>query len=128
MTLGFTASVADASLFVLKLGSVIVYLLLYVDDIIITGSDSAVVSTIISQLSTTFEVKDLGPLRYFLGLQIDYKNASFFVHQSKYITDLLTKFNMSDCKTASTPIATSPVLSTSCFDSLTDPKIGRAHV
>uniref|UniRef100_A0A2N9FIX9 Reverse transcriptase Ty1/copia-type domain-containing protein n=1 Tax=Fagus sylvatica TaxID=28930 RepID=A0A2N9FIX9_FAGSY len=45
------------------LGSVIVYLLLYVDDIIITGSDSTVVSTIISQLSTTFEVKDLGPLR-----------------------------------------------------------------
>jgi hypothetical protein len=71
LTLGFTASVADASLFVLKQGSVIVYLLLYVDDIIITGSDSTVVSTIISQLSTTFEVKVLGPLWYFLVLQID---------------------------------------------------------
>ena len=56
------------------------YLLLYVDDIIITGSDSTVVSNIISQLSTTFEVKDLGPLRYFLGLQIDYKKAGFSVH------------------------------------------------
>ena len=80
LTLGFTASVADASLFVLKQDSVIVYLLLYIADIIITGSDSIVVSTIISQLSTTFEVKDLGPLRYFLGLQIDYKKAGFFVH------------------------------------------------
>ena len=79
--MGFTASVADASLFVLKQGSFIVYLLLYVDDIIITGSDSTVVSTIISQLLTTFEVKDLGPLRYFLGLQIDYKKAGFFVHK-----------------------------------------------
>ena len=68
LTLGFTASIADASLFVLKQGSFIVYLLLYVDDIIIKGSDSTVVSTIISQLLTTFEVKDLGPLRYFLGL------------------------------------------------------------
>uniref|UniRef100_A0A2N9GPU6 Reverse transcriptase Ty1/copia-type domain-containing protein n=1 Tax=Fagus sylvatica TaxID=28930 RepID=A0A2N9GPU6_FAGSY len=128
LTLGFTASVADASLFVLKQGSVIVYLLLYVDDIIITGSDSTVVSTIISQLSTTFEVKDLGPLRYFLGLQIDYKNAGFFVHQSKYITDLLTKFKMSDCKAVSTPIATSPVLSTSCSDSLADPTPYRSLV
>lgn len=128
LTLGFTAFVADASLFVLKQGSVIVYLLLYVDDIIITGSDSTVVSTIISQLSTTFEVKDLGPLRYFLGLQIDYKNAGFFVHQSKYITDLLTKFKMSDCKAASTPIAISPVLSTSCSDSLADPTPYRSLV
>uniref|UniRef100_A0A2N9EK04 Reverse transcriptase Ty1/copia-type domain-containing protein n=1 Tax=Fagus sylvatica TaxID=28930 RepID=A0A2N9EK04_FAGSY len=128
LTLGFTAFVADASLFVLKQGSVIVYLLLYVDDIIITGSDSTVVSTIISQLSTTFEVKDLGPLRYFLGLQIDYKKAGFFVHQSKYITDLLTKFKMSDCKAASTPIATSPVLSTSCSDSLADPTPYRSLV
>uniref|UniRef100_A0A2N9G958 Reverse transcriptase Ty1/copia-type domain-containing protein n=1 Tax=Fagus sylvatica TaxID=28930 RepID=A0A2N9G958_FAGSY len=128
LTLGFTASVADASLFVLKQGYVIVYLLLYVDDIIITGSDSTVVSTIISQLSTTFEVKDLGPLRYFLGLQIDYKKAGFFVHQSKYITDLLTKFKMSDCKAASTPIATSPILSTSCSDSLADPTPYRSLV
>jgi hypothetical protein len=128
LTLGFTASVADASLFVLKQDSVIVYLLLYVDDIIITGSDSTVVSNIISQLSTTFEVKDLGPLRYFLGLQIDYKKAGFFVHQSKYITDLLTKFKMSDCKPASTPIATAPVLSTSASDSLADPTPYRSLV
>uniref|UniRef100_A0A2N9F5L7 Reverse transcriptase Ty1/copia-type domain-containing protein n=1 Tax=Fagus sylvatica TaxID=28930 RepID=A0A2N9F5L7_FAGSY len=128
LTLGFTASVADASLFVLKQDSVIVYLLLYVDDIIITGSDSTVVSNIISQLSTTFEVKDLGPLRYFLGLQIDYKKAGFFVHQSKYITDLLTKFKMSDCKLASTPIATAPVLSTSASDSLADPTPYRSLV
>jgi hypothetical protein len=80
LTLGFTVSVDNASLFVLKQGSIIVYLLLYIDDIIITGLDSTVISTIISQLSTTFKVKDLGPLRYFLGLQIDYKKAGFFVH------------------------------------------------
>ena len=128
LTLGFTASFADASLFVLKQGSVIVYLLPYVDDIIITGSDSTVVSTIISQLSTTSTVKDLGPLRYFLGLQIDYKKAGFFVHQSKYITDLLTKFKMSDCKATSTPIAISLILSTSSSDSLANPTPYRSLV
>ena len=68
LTLGFKASVAGASLFVLCHGLVIVYLLLYVDDIIITGNDSSTISRIISELSIAFEFKDLGPLRYFLGL------------------------------------------------------------
>ena len=80
MTLGFTASIVDASLFILRHGSVTMYLLLYMDDIIITGNNSSVISNIISQLSTTFEFKDLGHLRYSLGLQIDYKIAGFFVH------------------------------------------------
>uniref|UniRef100_A0A2N9J170 Reverse transcriptase Ty1/copia-type domain-containing protein n=1 Tax=Fagus sylvatica TaxID=28930 RepID=A0A2N9J170_FAGSY len=104
-TLGFTASVADASLFILSHGSVIV-----------------------SQLSTAFELKDLGHLRYFLGLQIDYKKVRFFVHQSKYLTDLLHKFNMTDCKAASTPIATTPILSTTRTDILFDPTSYRSLV
>jgi hypothetical protein len=83
LTLGFIASVANASLFILRRSSLTVYLLLYVDDIIITGNDSFTITTIISQLSTTFELKDLGPLRYFLGLQIDYTKSGFFVHQRK---------------------------------------------
>jgi hypothetical protein len=68
LTLGFKASIADASLFVLCHGSVTVYLFLYVDDIIIAGNDSSTISRIISELSVAFELKDLGPLRYFLGL------------------------------------------------------------
>ena len=80
LTLGFTTFVADASLFILSHGSVTMYLLLYVDDIIITGNNLTVISNIISQLSIAFELKDFGPLHYFLGLQIDYKKAGFFVH------------------------------------------------
>jgi hypothetical protein len=110
LTLGFKASVADASLFILSHKSITIYLLLYVDDIIITGNNSSAVSNIISQLSAVFELKDLGPLRYFLGLQIDYKKGGFFVHQRKYLTDLLHKFTLTDCKAASTPIATTPLL------------------
>jgi hypothetical protein len=104
-TLGFTASVANASLFILSHGSVIV-----------------------SQLSTAFELKDLGHWRYFLGLQIDYKKVRFFVHQTKYLTDLLHKFNMTDCKAASTPIATTPILSTTRTDILSDPTPYRSLV
>jgi hypothetical protein len=121
LTLGFKASVADTSLFILSHGSITVYLLLYVDDIIITGNSSTAVSNIISQLSTAFELKDLGPLRYFLGLQIDYKKGGFFVHQRKYLTDLLHKFTMTDCKAASTPIATTPILTSTTTDLLSDP-------
>uniref|UniRef100_A0A2N9EHZ0 Reverse transcriptase Ty1/copia-type domain-containing protein n=1 Tax=Fagus sylvatica TaxID=28930 RepID=A0A2N9EHZ0_FAGSY len=121
LTLGFKASVADASLFILSHGSVTVYLLLYVDDIIITGNSSTAVSNIISQLFDAFELKDLGPLRYFLGLQIDYKKGGFFVHQRKYLTDLLHKFTMTDCKPASTPIATTLLLTSTSTDLLSDP-------
>jgi hypothetical protein len=128
LTLGFTASLADASLFVLHTGSTTVYLLLYVDDIIITGNNSTAVSDIISQLSTTFELKDLGPLRYFLGLQIEYKKVGLFVHQQKYLTDLLHKFHMTDCKTAPTRIATTTPLSTASNDALSDPTPFRSLV
>jgi hypothetical protein len=128
LTLGFKASVADASLFILSHKSVTVYLLLYVDDIIITGNNSSAVSNIISQLSTAFELKDLGPLRYFLGLQIDYKKGGFFVHQRKYLTDLLHKFTMTDCKAASTPIATTPLLTSTSTELLSDPTPYRSLV
>uniref|UniRef100_A0A2N9GMU5 Reverse transcriptase Ty1/copia-type domain-containing protein n=1 Tax=Fagus sylvatica TaxID=28930 RepID=A0A2N9GMU5_FAGSY len=128
LTLGFTASLADASLFVLHHGSTTVYLLLYVDDIIITDNNSTAISDIISQLSAAFEIKDLGPLRYFLGLQIDYKKVRLFVHQHKYITDLLHKFQMTDCKAAPTPIATTPPLSTANNDALSDPTPFRSLV
>jgi hypothetical protein len=128
LTMGFSASVAGASLFVLHHGSTTVYLLLYVDDIIITGNNSTTISNIITQLSTAFELKDLGPLRYFLGLQIEYKKVGLFVHQHKYITDLLNKFHMTECKAATTPIATTPPLSTTTTDLLFDPTPYRSLV
>ncbi len=62
----------------------------------------------------------MGPLQYFLGLQIDYKTAGLFVHQHKYIKDLLTKFHMTDCKAAPTPIVASTNVS-SGVDILSDP-------
>uniref|UniRef100_A0A2N9JB37 Reverse transcriptase Ty1/copia-type domain-containing protein n=1 Tax=Fagus sylvatica TaxID=28930 RepID=A0A2N9JB37_FAGSY len=128
LTLGFSASVADATLFVLHHGSTTVYLLLYVDDIIITGNNPTAVSDIITQLSTAFELKDLGPLRYFLGLQIEYKKVGLFVHQHKYLTDFLHKFHMTECKAATTPIAPTPSLSTTTTDLLSDPTPYRSLV
>uniref|UniRef100_A0A2N9HPA0 Integrase catalytic domain-containing protein n=1 Tax=Fagus sylvatica TaxID=28930 RepID=A0A2N9HPA0_FAGSY len=78
-------------------------LLLYVDDIIVTGNQPTAIQSLITKLAQEFDIKDLGQLKFFLGLQIDYRSSGFFVHQHKYATDLLAKFNMSTCKPCSTP-------------------------
>ena len=80
LSLSFTASIADPSLFVFHLKNAILYLLLYVDDIIITGTSPTFITDLISTLHNTFELKDLGPLHYFLGLQLQYHNSGFIVH------------------------------------------------
>ena len=66
------------------------------DDIIITGNKSSFVSSIIKLLGVDFDFKDLGLLHYFLGLQIDYTSSGLFVHQTKYVSDLFTKFGMTN--------------------------------
>ena len=68
--MGFQASLADSSLFFLRQVKLVLYLLVYVDDIVMTGNCPQFLSSLISQLGTAFELKDLGPLHYFLGLQI----------------------------------------------------------
>ena len=102
-TMGFTSSLTNPSLFLYGHGSTMMFLLLYVDDIIITNNQHHAVQTLLSQLATEFEIKDLGPLKFFLGLQIAYRSSSFFVHQKKYASDLLAKYNMATCKPCSTP-------------------------
>jgi hypothetical protein len=57
-TLGFVASIADPSLFIFRHNGIVLYLLLYVDDIILTGNDSTAIGTLITQLASSFELKD----------------------------------------------------------------------
>ncbi|VVA36257.1 Hypothetical predicted protein, partial [Prunus dulcis] len=102
--IGFKASQSDPSLFVKKEGYEIVILFLYVDDIILTGSSTSLVQTTIEELSSVFEMKDMGQLTYFLGLQISYlSTGSIFVSQQKYAKELLAKVGMTTCKACSTP-------------------------
>lgn len=94
LTLDFIACKSDSSLFIRHNGSSITLLLLYVDDIILTGNDSTSISTLKSQLSQVFDMKDLGPLHYFLGLEIKNTSTDLFMCQEKYATDLLSKTKM----------------------------------
>lgn len=105
LTLGFSASTAESYLFVLKKGSDIVYLLLYVDDIIVTGTITSIITELISKLQCRFDMTDLGALKYFLGLEITRDMDGIHVSQAKYVRDVLTRFGMLSAKPCSTPIA-----------------------
>ena len=96
--MGLQASLADSSLFILRRGKLVVYLLVYVDDIVLTRNDPQFLTFLISQLCATFELKDLGSLNYFLGLQITRTLKGLFLSQTKYALDLLLRHNMHTSK------------------------------
>ncbi|KAI5321826.1 hypothetical protein L3X38_030898 [Prunus dulcis] len=106
-----------------------VILLLYVDDIILTGSKDSLVQEVIDELSAVFEMKDMGRLTYFLGLQISYNdNGDIFVCQTKYARDLLAKAGMATCQSCTTPCKPHCQLLASEGDSLSDPTMYRSIV
>lgn len=106
LELGFQASKADTSLFILHKANSITLILVYVDDIILTGNDSTFLSQLVELLSAKFVLKDLGSLRYFLGIEVTYSQSGMFISQTKYALELLTKAGMDDCKPNASPTST----------------------
>ena len=86
----FKNSHSDISLFILHTGTNILYLLVYVDDIIITGNSNDLVSQVVECLAQRFSLKDLGPLSYFLGVEVVPYRHGLLLSQRRYIKDLLT--------------------------------------
>lgn len=107
ITANFKSTIYDPSLFIRQSPTSTIYILVYVDDINIIGPNYSSVSSFINSLANRFSLKDLGTLSYFLGVEVLPHSDGLFLSQSKYILDLLTKANMSDCKPASTPLTTS---------------------
>ena len=79
-------------------------LIVYVDDIIITGDDNQEIEKLKEQLRQAFEVKELGELRYFLGLEVARSKNGIVVSQRKYTLDLLKETGKLGCKLANTPL------------------------
>jgi hypothetical protein len=75
---GFVSSLSDVSLFVKRLGSKVIYLLVYVDDILITGNDPTLIQQTITTLNSTFALKSLGSVNYFLGFEASRSSAGLF--------------------------------------------------
>ncbi|KAH9800494.1 retrovirus-related pol polyprotein from transposon RE1 [Citrus sinensis] len=101
---GFRNSISDTSLFFKRTQGHLLLVLVYVDDIIITGSSPQLVQQAIINFQSAFALKDLGALNYFLGVQVLYNKSGIHFSQSKYITDLLAKVHMQDNTPCSTPM------------------------
>ncbi|CAN7087858.1 unnamed protein product [Brassica rapa subsp. narinosa] len=101
---GFKKSELDHTLFTLTTSSGMIALLVYVDDIIITGSDKEGIIATKEFLKSMFEIKDLGEMKYFLGIEICRSKEGLFMSQRKYTLDLLKGAGAYGGKTARMPM------------------------
>ena len=88
---GYKQSNLDHTLFLKRSGNQITCLVIYVDDMVITGNDSKEIDRLRSKLFQEFEMKDLGQLKYFLGIEVLRSREGIFINQRKYILDLLAE-------------------------------------
>jgi hypothetical protein len=110
-SVGFIGARSDTSLFIYRHGADTAYLLLYVDDIVLTASSDVLLRHIIDLLHHEFAMKDLGDLHHFLGLSVTRRTDGLFLCQRQYILDILARAGMVDCKPCTTPVDTCAKLS-----------------
>ncbi|WKA11750.1 hypothetical protein VitviT2T_029220 [Vitis vinifera] len=101
---GYRQSNSDHTLFLKKQHGKITALIVYVDDMVVTRNDPEERKTLQNYLSREFEMKDLGPLKYFLGIEVSRSSEGIFLSQRKYALDLLQETGMSGCQPVNTPI------------------------
>jgi hypothetical protein len=127
-TLEFIEAKSDTSLFIFRRGSDTVYLLLYVDDIILTAFSIELLRRTIFALQREFIMKDLGPLHHLLSITVERRPDGLFLHQCTYTLDILKREVMADCKPCTTSVdlqaklagdSGPPVEDTSQFRSIT---------
>ena len=110
-SLGFTPSKADTSLFYYHKGAVTMYILIYVDDIIVASSVQEATTSLLQDLRKEFALKDLGDLHFFLGIEVKKIDNGILLTQEKYAKEVLQRANMMECKPVSSPLSTSKMLS-----------------
>ena len=98
------ASHYDSSLFLCHIDKGTILLLIYVDDMIIIGDDLSGIQKLKDFLSQQFEMKDLGHLSYFLGLEITHSIDGLYISQAKYASELLSRAGLTDSKTVDTSV------------------------
>ncbi|GJV25719.1 ribonuclease H-like domain-containing protein [Tanacetum coccineum] len=111
---GFSHSRCDSSLFICRQGTNTAYLLLYVDDIVLTASSEGLLQRIIHSLHQEFAMTDLDPLNYFLGISVTRDSLGLFLSQKKYAVKILERAHMVTCNPCRTPIDTESKLGCDC--------------
>ncbi|XLR32196.1 hypothetical protein S83_060096 [Arachis hypogaea] len=125
LTHKFKQSRRDNSLFSYGSGDKIVYLLVYVDDIILASPSKDMMHKVQKLLEASFKLKILGDLKYFLGLELARSSDGIVLSQRKYTLSILEDTNFTDSKFVSLPMEANLRLSNSDGDSLEDPSIYR---
>ena len=119
LELGFFNSKSDSSLFIFNRDGILLYVLVYVDDLILTGNNSQFLQHVIKSLGERFSLKELNDLHYFLGVEVIPVQQGLFLSHNRYVHDLLTRLKMVGAKEVQTPMYVSANLmldggSTSC--------------
>ncbi|KAL5825808.1 hypothetical protein ACOSQ3_021871 [Xanthoceras sorbifolium] len=125
---GFKSSVSNHSLFIRKQAAGVILLLVYVDDILVTGSDIKQVHQVIAAFNAKFALKTLSSLKYFLGFEAPRDQHGLHLSQSKYARDLLQKTNMAAAKPYPTPASGSLKLTISDGAPFFDPSLYRSTI
>eukprot|EP00253_Pinus_taeda_P007769 PITA_07769 len=104
--LGFTKSKADHCVYFRLIGDRVIYLVVYVDDMLLAGNDKEIIQDLKTQLSSKFDMKDIGAANYILGMEIkrDRAKRNQWLNQRKYVETILQRFNMQDSKPVKVPI------------------------
>jgi hypothetical protein len=102
------------------------FALVYVDDIILTGSNASAIDSLIKALSMDFPLTNLGNLHYFLGVAVTKQHNGIHLSQHRYILDILKRTNMALAKPITSPMAASPPLSKFSGVSFLDPTLYRS--
>lgn len=100
----FKRSEVDDNLYIKKVGNKMVVIILYVDDLIITGNNENLISQFKVELKNGFEMIDLGILHYYLGIEVQQEEHRVFISQTKYATEMIKRFKMEDSKIVVTPM------------------------
>jgi hypothetical protein len=107
---GYVMGSVDKSLFTLNHGTNFLLVQIYVDDIIFGDSSHTLVSRFQEMMESEFQMSMMGEVTFFLGIQVRQTKQGTFVHQAKYMKDLMKKFNMAELKPVSTPMSSAASL------------------
>lgn len=128
LSLGFTSSKCDPCLSVFSQGANTIYMLVYVDDIIVTGNSAQLIQQLINRLHSNFALKQIGALDYFLGIQVHKVPTGLLLNQTKYLKDLLERAKMAEAKPISSPVVGGCKLSKEGADFFPDASLYRLIV
>ncbi|GJT92390.1 ribonuclease H-like domain-containing protein [Tanacetum coccineum] len=124
---GFSHSRCDSLLFIFRHGTDTAYLLLYVDDILLTASFESLLQQIIRSLHQEFAMTNLGSLNYFLGISVTRDSSRLLLSQKKYDVEILERAHRVTCNPCRTPVDTESKLSVD-GDPVSDPTLYRSFV